>query len=42
MGHPELGLGGPLSLSVWPDAANPDRYAINIYTTHFVPAGWKK
>ncbi|WP_380873782.1 zinc metalloprotease [Sphingomonas sp. DBB INV C78] len=30
MGHPELGLGGPLSLSVWPDAANPDRYAINI------------
>src|SRR5688572_9271992 len=30
MGHPELGVGGPLSLSVWPDAANPDRYAINI------------
>ena len=30
LGHPELGLGGPLSISPWPDAANPDRYAINI------------
>jgi len=30
MGHPELGVGGPLSLTPWPDAANPDRYAINI------------
>ena len=30
MGHPELGLGGPMSLTPWPDAANPDRYAINI------------
>jgi putative endopeptidase len=30
LGHPELGLGGPLSLTPWPDAANPDRYAINI------------
>jgi putative endopeptidase len=30
MGHPELGVGGPLSISPWPDAANPDRYAINI------------
>lgn len=30
MGHPELGAGGPLSLTPWPDAANPDRYAINI------------
>jgi putative endopeptidase len=30
MGHPELGVGGPLSLTTWPDAANPDRYAINI------------
>lgn len=30
MGHPELGLGGPLSITAWPDAANPDRYAINI------------
>ena len=30
MGHPELGVGGPLALSPWPDAANPDRYAINI------------
>ncbi|MEA1676850.1 M13 family metallopeptidase [Nitrospirillum sp. BR 11163] len=30
MGHPELGLGGPVSLTPWPDAANPDRYAINI------------
>jgi putative endopeptidase len=30
MGHPELGVGGPVSLTPWPDAANPDRYAINI------------
>ena len=30
MGHPELGVGGPLSMTAWPDAANPDRYAINI------------
>ncbi len=30
MGRPELGVGGPLSLTPWPDAANPDRYAINI------------
>jgi len=30
MGRPDLGVGGPLSLSPWPDAANPDRYAINI------------
>ncbi|MES2444578.1 MAG: M13 family metallopeptidase [Pseudomonadota bacterium] len=30
MGLPELGVGGPLSLTPWPDAANPDRYAVNI------------
>jgi putative endopeptidase len=30
MGHPELGVGGPMSLTPWPDAANPDRYALNI------------
>lgn len=30
MGHPELGLGGPMSFTVWPDAGNPDRYGINI------------
>ena len=30
MGHAELGVGGPLSLTPWPDATNPDRYAINI------------
>lgn len=30
MGHPELGVGGPMSITPWPDAANPDRYAINI------------
>ena len=30
MGHPEFGVGGPVSLTPWPDAANPDRYAINI------------
>jgi putative endopeptidase len=30
MGHPDLGVGGPLSISTWPDAANPDRYAVNI------------
>src|SRR5688500_11339650 len=30
MGQVELGVRGPLSISPWPDAANPDRYAINI------------
>lgn len=30
MGQPGLPVGGPLSISVWPDAADPDRYAINI------------
>jgi putative endopeptidase len=30
MGRPELAVGGPLSISTWPDAANPDRYALNI------------
>jgi len=30
LGQPELGLGGPLSLSPWADAGNPDRYALNI------------
>ncbi|AHX13865.1 peptidase M13 [Dyella jiangningensis] len=30
MGRPDLGVGGPLSISTWPDAVNPDRYAINI------------
>lgn len=30
MGRPELAVGGPMSLTAWPDAANPDRYAINI------------
>jgi predicted metalloendopeptidase len=30
MGRPDLAVGGPLSISPWPDAANPDRYAINI------------
>ena len=35
MGHPELGLDGPLSITVWPDAANPDRYAINIVQSGF-------
>lgn len=30
MGHPELGVGGPMSLSPWPDAENPNRYALNI------------
>ena len=30
MGRPELGVAGPMSLTPWPDAANPDRYAINI------------
>ena len=30
MGRPELGVGGPLSITPWPDAANPDRYALNI------------
>jgi len=30
MGRPDLAVGGPLSITRWPDAANPDRYAINI------------
>lgn len=30
MGRPELGVGGPLSLSPWTDAADPDRYAMNM------------
>jgi putative endopeptidase len=30
MGRPELAVGGPLSITPWPDAANPDRYALNI------------
>lgn len=30
MAKPDLAVGGPLSLTQWPDAANPDRYAINI------------
>ncbi|MDP9421518.1 MAG: M13 family metallopeptidase [Pseudomonadota bacterium] len=30
MGRPDLAVGGPLSISPWPDAANPDRYALNI------------
>lgn len=30
MGRPDLAIGGPLSITRWPDAANPDRYAINI------------
>jgi predicted metalloendopeptidase len=27
MGRPELAVGGPMSLTPWPDAANPDRCA---------------
>ncbi len=30
MGRPDIAVGGPLSLSPWPDAKNPDRYAVNI------------
>ena len=30
MGSPELAVGGPLSITPWPDAANPDRYGLNI------------
>lgn len=30
MAQPDLAIGGPLSISQWPDAANPDRYAVNI------------
>jgi putative endopeptidase len=30
MGRVDLGVGGPLSITPWPDAANPDRYALNI------------
>jgi putative endopeptidase len=30
MGRPELAVGGPMSISAWPDAGNPDRYALNV------------
>ncbi len=30
MARPDLPLGGPLSISPWPDARDPDRYAMNI------------
>jgi putative endopeptidase len=30
MGRPELSVGGPVSITPWPDAKDPDRYAINI------------
>jgi putative endopeptidase len=30
MGRPDIRVGGPVSISPWPDAKNPDRYAINI------------
>lgn len=30
LGRPDLRVDGPLSLSPWPDAKNPDRYAVNI------------
>lgn len=30
MGRPELAVGGPMSITAWPDAGNPDRYALNV------------
>ena len=30
MGRPDINVGGPLSITPWPDAKNPDRYAVNI------------
>lgn len=30
MGRPDISVGGPISISPWPDAKNPDRYAVNI------------
>ena len=30
MGRPGIRVGGPVSISTWPDAKNPDRYAVNI------------
>jgi putative endopeptidase len=30
MGRPDISVGGPVSISPWPDAKNPDRYAVNI------------
>jgi putative endopeptidase len=30
MGRKDLSLGGPVSLSRWPDAKDPDRYAVNM------------
>jgi len=30
MGRPDIDTGGSVSISTWPDAKNPDRYAVNI------------
>ena len=30
IGRPELAVGGPISITAWPDAGNPDRYALNV------------
>ena len=30
MGRRDINVGGPFSISPWPDAKNPDRYAVNI------------
>lgn len=30
MGRPSISVGGPVAISPWPDAKNPDRYAVNI------------
>jgi len=30
MGRPDIRVGGPVSISPWPDAKNPERYAVNI------------
>src|SRR4051812_46155584 len=30
MGRPDISVGGPVSISAWPDAKNPDRYAVNV------------
>jgi len=30
MGRPDISVGGPVSISRWPDAKNPERYAVNI------------
>jgi putative endopeptidase len=31
MGHAELGVKGPVNVSIWPDAKHPDHYTVNLF-----------